>query len=451
MKKTIILALLLALIHPSRAQETPTFTLEDAVNYAIEHNLEVKNARYNIEDADQQIIERRAVGIPSLNGAVNFQHYFDVPTSVLPEQFEEIIRLGNGGVLPEGYSPRAQFAFKNNFNLGLDLNAMIFDGSYFTGLKAAKAFRDYVAQQLLSTEREVKNKVIEAYLPSLIINESLTILDKNVENLEDLYKATKATYQAGFIEQLDVDRLALSLANLKVEKENLIRSRELAINYLKFTMAYPVDDELLLSDDLEQLLEEAKDDELAGNINFYNRPEYRVAELGLQLNQLNIDLNKSAYLPSVVGFASYQYGYQGNSLFGEDGFWVPTSLAGIKLNVPIFDGFGRKAKVERAKIALTIAQNQVSDLKRGITLEVENARVEYLTTLQRVESQKNNLGLAEKIYNTTQIKYTEGVGSSIELTQAEQSLYQSQENYIQARYQLLLAKRKLDRALGNIN
>lgn len=451
MKKTIILALLLAWMNQSWAQDNPTFTLEDAVNYAIEHNLEMKNAQYNIEDAEQQIIEQKAAGLPSLNGAVNFQHYFQVPNVVLPKQFEDIIRIGNGGVLPEGFSNQAQFALRNNFNLGLDLNTMIFDGSYFTALKAAKAFKDYVAQQLLSTERDVKNKVIEAYLPSLIINESLIILDKNIKNVEDLHKATYATYKAGFVEQLDVDRLELSLANLKVEKENLIRSRELAINYLKFTMAYPTDEELILSDDLEQLLEEAKDEELVGNINFYNRPEYRVAELGIRLNELNIDINKSAYLPSVNGFASYQYGYQGNSLFGDDGFWVPTSLAGIKLNVPIFDGFGRKAKVERANVALTIARNQVNDLKRGITLEVENARVEYLTMKQRVESQKKNLALAEKIYNTTQIKYTEGVGSSIELTQSEQSLYQSQENYIQARYQLLLAKRKLDRALGNIN
>ena len=451
MKKTIILALLLVWMNQSWAQNIPTFSLEDAVKYAVEHNLEIQNAQHNIEDAEQQIIERRAFGFPTLDGAVNFQHYFEVPTSVIPSQFEEIIRIGNGGELPEDFTPQARFLFKNNFNFGLDLNTMIFDGSYFTGLKAAKAFKDYVAQQLLSTERDVKNKVIEAYLPSLIINESLTILDKNIKNLENLHKATQATYKAGFVEQLDVDRLELSLANLKVEKENLMRSRELAINYLKFTMAYPNEDELNLSDDLEKLLQEANDEELAGNINFYNRPEYRVAELGIRLNELNIDLNKSAYLPSINGFASYQYGYQGNTLFRGDGFWVPTSLAGIKLNVPIFDGFGRKAKVERANVALTIARNQVNELKRGIELEVDNARVEYLTNKQRVDSQKNNLALAEKIHNTTQIKYTEGVGSSIELTQSEQSLYRAQENYIQARYQLLLAKRKLDRALGNIN
>lgn len=457
MMKTYILQLFfftvatLFCLSPLLAQEIPTFTLEEAIQYANEHHLEIANAQLNIKDADEQIIERRAIGIPTLKGAVNLQHYFKVPTSVLPAQFEDIIRAGNGGVLPEDYSPRAQFAFKNNFNLGLDLDAMIFDGSYFVGLKAARAFKDYVAQQLLSVERNVTNQVIEAYLPSLIINESLVILDKNIANLEALYKATEETYKAGFVEQLDVDRLELSLANLRVEKDNLMRSRELAVNYLKFTMGYPVEKEMALADNLAALLQDATDEELSGNINFYNRPEYRVAEVNIRLNELNIDLYRSTYLPSANGFASYQYGYQGNTLFGNDGFWVPTALAGVKVNIPIFTGFDRQAKVERARLGLLIAQNQIEDLKRGVVIEVENARVEYRTAKERLGSQMKNLRLAEKIYNTTKIKYTEGIGSSIELTQAEQSLYQSQQNYTQSLYELLLVKRKLDKALGNIN
>ncbi|MEM9821986.1 MAG: TolC family protein, partial [Bacteroidota bacterium] len=221
------------------------------------------------------------------------------------------------------------------------------------------------------------------------------------------------------------------------------------INFLKFSMGFPMNEVLGVADQLEGLLEEAKEEVLAGAIDFYNRPEYKVAEYGIRLNELNIELYKSGYWPSVRALGSYQYGYQGNQLFrGDDGFWVPTALVGLRVNVPIFDGFEKRAKVERAKIGLSIARNQKKELERVITLEVSNARTEYVNAREQVQSQERNLKLAEKIYNTTQVKYREGVGSSLELTQAEQVLYQTQQNRTQALYQLLLAKKRLDIALG---
>ncbi|MEM8907304.1 MAG: TolC family protein, partial [Bacteroidota bacterium] len=342
------------------------------------------------------------------------------------------------------------FAFRNNFNLGLTLNTLVFDGSYFAGLRAARVFKDYVSQQLLSTEQTVKNQVIEAYLPALLVDESLVILKKDISNLEKILMETRETYKAGFVEQLDVDRLDLSLANLMVEKSNLERQKQLAINSLKYTMGFPMNQELEVVDDLATLLEEATNEQLAGNINFYNRPEYKVAEYGIRLSELNIDLYKAGYLPVVNAFASYQYGYQGNQLFrGEDGFWVPTALAGLRVNIPIFDGFEKRAKIDRAKIGLANARRDKTELERVITLEVTNARTQYNEAQEQLSSQEKNLALAEKIYNTTKVKYREGVGSSLELTQAEQALYQTQQNKVQAMYQLLLAKKRLEIALGN--
>jgi len=425
-----------------------SFSLSEAIKYAYDHNLNVKIAKENISDADAQIIERRSRGIPTVNGTINFQHYLKVPVSVLPNQFEDIIRAGNGGVLPPDYTNQASFVLRNSFNAGLDLNALIFDGSYFTALKAAKAFKEYVGQELIAQERSIRDQVVEAYLPPLIVDENLKILAKNITNVEGMLTETKATYEAGFIEQLDVDRLELSLANLRTEVDNLTRQKELALNYLKFTMGYPVNEKLSVSDNLDDLLNLATDEDLTSPVNYLNRPEYRVAQTGMKLHEYNIKVNKDGYLPSVSGFVNYQYGYQGNSLFGKDGFWVPTSVAGLRVNVPIFDGFDKKAKIERAKVAMEIDRKRISLLEQSIQLEVTNARTEYLTALERSQSQEKNVALAQKIYDTTQIKYRSGVGSSIEVTQAEQALYETQQNFIQARYQLLVSKQKLDTVLG---
>jgi len=425
-----------------------TFTLSEAIKYAYEHNYNIKIAKENISDADAQIIERRATGIPTLNGFVDFQHFLKLPVSVLPEAFEVFAIDPATGMLPPDYSNQVAFVLRNSFNVGLDLNALIFDGSYFTALKAAKAFKEYVGQELVAQERTVRDQVVAAYLPPLIVDENLKILAKNITNIEGMLVETKATYEAGFVEQLDVDRLELSLANLKTEVDNLTRQKELALNYLKFTMGYPINEPLSIADNLDDLLQLATDEDLTVPVNYMNRPEYKVAQTGIKLHEYNIKVNKDGYLPSVSGFVNYQYGYQGNSIFGSDGFWVPTSVAGLRVNVPIFDGWNKKAKIERAKIAMEIDLKRITLLEQSIQLEVANARGEYLTALERTRSQEKNVALAQRIYDTTQIKYRSGVGSSIEVTQAEQALYQSQQNYIQARYDLLVSKQKLDTVLG---
>ena len=450
MRNLLLSLLFIGLYQFASAQPVVEMTLQEAINFALKHDRSIENARLNIEDANAQINERKAIGIPTLNGEADYQYFFEVPTSVLPSQFEEIIKAGNNGQLPEGYTPEAQFGFKNNVNFGLNFNTLLFDGTYFTGLKAARFFKDYVAQQLIATERDVQNKVVEAYIPSLIITENLIVIDKNISTLERLLFGTKETYKAGFAEQLDVDRLELSLANLNVEKENLLRQKELVLNVLKFTINFPLEKELLVKDNLEDLLVEATPKEMTQSVDYYNRPEYKVAVLGEELNRLNIKVYQAGYLPALSGFANYQYGYQGNKLFGdEDGFWVPTSVAGIRLNVPIFDGFDKRSKIQRAQVGLAIAKNQKLELERSINLEVTNARTEYLMAKEKVENQAKTLQLAEKIYKTTQIKFKEGVGTSLELTMAEGDLYQAQQHHIQARYELLVAKTKLDKALGN--
>ena len=436
------------LIGTVTSQEVSSMSLREALAYALDNDRGIKNAQLNVEDADQQILERRASGLPQLNGGVDYQYYFKVPVSVLPEQIEEVIRIGNGGTLPEGFSRQAAFAFRNNFNFNLSMNTMIFEGSYFIGLRAARLYREYASQEFVTSKKELQTRVVEAYLPCLIIVENLKTLDKNISNLEKMLLETRETYKAGFIEQLDVDRLELSLANLKIEQENLKRQQDVTLNVLKFTIGYPIDDPLDITDKMDDLLEDATQEELTGAINYYSRPEYKVAELGVSLNQMNVDYARSFYLPSLSGFANYQYGYQGDRLFNENGFWAPLALAGVKLNIPIFDGFEKKAKVQRNRIALAIAQNQRQDLERAITLEVQNARTLYYNAKERVESQQKNMNLAQRIYETTQVKYKEGVGSSLEITQAEQALYQTQQNHIQALYELLITKSRLYQALG---
>lgn len=442
-KTTLVLLFLCWAWMGVQAQETVRLSLDEAVNYAWQNSNEMKNAQINIIDAEERIIENRAIGIPKLNGTVDYNRYLKVPVQVLPEPFVDLISALNPG---QEVNREASFLLKNNFSAGANLDFLLFDGTYLTALKASRIYREYVSQDYVVKKREVRNQVIDAYLPVLLLQENLGILDSNMTNLSTLLKETKALYEEGFAEQLDVDRLELSLANLQVEKDNLERQTEAALNALKFVLNADKSLVFNIEEDLEGIATEVESSLLSETINLSARPEVKYVEKGIELADLNIEQYQMGYYPSLRGFLSYTQTRQWNTK--EDAFWAPTVLAGVSLSIPIFDGWDKKAKIERARLSKEINLNQQETLIRSIELEVTNARSAYTTARESLESQKRNLALAQRIYNTTQIKYREGVGSSLEVNQAEQSLYSAQGNYIQALYNLAVAKFDLLTALG---
>ncbi len=429
---------------PSLAQAPVEMTMQQAIDYAYDQSIAIRNARLDLLDAQQQIVEQRSTGLPSLYGDVSFQRYLKVPVQPLPEPFVLLLESLNPG---EDVPSSAAFFLKNNFTAGLSLDAMIFDATYFSGLKAARAYREYVAQDLEVSKRDIRNRTIDAYLPVVLAVESIQITERNIEVLATLLEETRALYEAGFSEQLDVDRQQLALSNQQIQLDNLQRELDLSIARLKNVIGFPAEQELVPSGDLQQMVDIANEADLSREVILQARPEYLLAEKGIELNELNVQVNKSQYFPKLTGMGSYQQAYQGNDF--KNGFWAPTALVGLSLNVPIFDGLYKQSQVERARIDLEQAQNQRIDLARNIRLEVESARTSYLNAREVVENQQGNMELAERIYDTSQEKYREGVGSSVELTQAEQGLFQAQSNYIQALYNLLTAKVALETALGN--
>lgn len=442
MRKILALLLLITFISNAGAQEIKSFSLEDAIKYALENSLEVRNADIGVADADQRIYENRALGLPTVSANFGFIHNFKLADFIVQKglfqgmpvdgEFEKIPPLG---------------ALDNRTTATLDAQSLIFDWSYLTALKAARAYRTFSTEEKMQTIQAVKNQVRSAYLPPLILEESKKTLAKNISNLEKLLFETKELYKAGFVEQLDIDRLELSLANLNTELDNLDRQKEITYNVLKMAMNYPYDQPIEIADNIDLLLSEASTDDLEGNISYSNRSEYRVATMGQTLNEINIDYIKATYYPNLVGFAQYQQVGQSLDFFNNN-IWTSQGYVGLTLNVPIYSGGGKKAQLQRAKLDLEKTKNQVRSLERLIWMEIGNARIGYKNALQRVADQERNLKLAQKIYDTTQIKYREGVGSSLEITTAEQSLFQSQQNVIQARYELLQAKVTLDQALG---
>ncbi|MFM2268104.1 MAG: hypothetical protein RL757_1545 [Bacteroidota bacterium] len=459
-QKTILLTFILGggLFANFAVAQDNKMTLEQAIEYAQTHVNSIKAAEESIKDADLQIKQSKAAGLPQVNAELGYQFYFARPQALFPDFFTPAVSgiLAGYGVkdgrgnpivqLPAGAPSKVSFVQRNQLTAGVTASQLVFSGSYLVALKAAKLYRNFVDVQLESKKSDVRYQVTDVYLPVLLVNESVKTLDNNITNLEKLFSDTKAILKAGFAEQLDADRLELAIATLKTERENLLRQKDIILNGLKMVMGYPLEQPLDVADDVNKLMLNGIN--VSENLRYDQIKSYQVVNSGIELQKLNIELNQKSALPTVAAFVSWQESIVSNNYFTESTSRLPTGLVGIKATYNIWDNHERLYKIDRARLAVRQLELQRGDLERALTMQVLNARIAITTAQKRLASQQKNLELAERIYKTTQIKYKEGVGSSFEMVSAEQQVYQSQQNVRQSQFDLLQAQRNLMKALG---
>lgn len=440
--KYLILIFCLFSVISAKAQLTDSlanFSLKEAIDYAQNHQSSILNAGIDEEIAKNTVKQTIGIGLPQLNGNVNFQDFLKVPTNLLPGEF-----FGQPGT-----QVPVQFGVQYQSSFGLELNQLLFDGSYLVGLQASKTYKDLSIKNLKRSRIETAVAVTKAYYSVLVSNEQLSLLDANMDRLKKSLNDTKALFKNGFVEKIDVDRLTVLNNNLETERGNVIRLLDLNVNLLKFQMGMNIQFKLLLKDSIGSLqIEEplAVKDTSA----YQNRIEYSLLETQKKLNELDLKRYKSLFLPSLSAFGSTSRSLQSNEFLSLLDRSFPTTVIGFRLSVPLISGGIKTYQVRNAKLEVLKTENNLVNLRNGINLEVEQAQTVYRNGLKSLENQKRNMELAQEVLRVTKIKYEQGVGSSIEVTTAETSLKESQNNYINALYDLLINKVNVDKALGKI-
>lgn len=442
MKITINVIFFFLLIGSINAQKS--FSLEEAVQYGIRESMEMKMNALELKKADIEIKEFRSLGLPNINGKIDLQHFIDIPINLVPaEAF---------GGQPGTYS-KLKFGTNNRLSAGVTLNQLILDGSFFTGLRVQKLYREFVSKNVNQTKFDSRGNITKAYMNVLLVDENLKIIDKNLKNLEKTIEETKSLLENGLVESLDVQRLEFSVDNLAAQRANVVRLKKLNENLLKFQMSYPIEKEILLTQTLDDIVDKiiAEDVQLADKVDYSKRPEYEAIEIGQRLNDLKLKANKNARYPSLYGFASHEQLLQRDDLLDEDapGF-TRTSVVGASLNIPIFQGLKKNLVIQKTKIEILETNNQKSEFERAMNLQIRTAYDLFVNARNNVFIAKRQQALANDIYDVTRVKYEEGVGSSIERTQAERDLYTSQNNYMQALFNMVMAKIDLDIAKGEL-
>lgn len=425
-----------------RAQQSDTvaaFSLKQALDYAQNHQVSILNARIDEDIAKNTVKQTIGIGLPQLSGNANFQDFIVLPTSLLPGDFFGM----------PGTQVPVQFGVKYQSLVGLDLNQLLFDGSYLVGLQASKTFRELSSKNLTRTRIETAVAVTKAYYSVLVSNEQLNLIDANLDRLRKSLSDTEALFKNGFVEKIDLDRLTVFKNNLETERENVIRLLALNVNLLKFQMGMTVNSRLTLTDSINNL--QADQAVVARDSSAYrNRIEYSLLETQKKLNEFDLKRYKSQFLPSLSAFGNTSQSFQSNNfseLFSSN---FPSTIIGLRLSVPIISGGIKLSQVRNAKLVILKTQNDLVNLQNGINLEVEQAQTTYSNSLKSLDNQKRNMDLAQEVLRVSKIKYEQGVGSSIEVTSAETSLKEAQNNYINALYDLMINRVNVEKASGRI-
>ena len=459
MKYRILFLLITTGLFQLSAQDQ--FSLEQAVGYGLTHHNNMKMNDLYYLSTEQTIREFKSTGMPKVKGGIDYSYYLAVPA----QPVEDFISPSVYGVLfQENVIPERELAAPETFefsfiqpnvltaNIGASIQ--LFDGTFIYGLKAAKLYKGLIKKERIQSEQTITTNVTKAYMSILVAEKNKEVISQNIKVLEKSLSDIKAVYQNGFAESLDVDRMQLSFETLQTQIGNLDQMIQLSYNLLKFQMNYPIDQNIVVTDNLESMVEQIIVDEITldGPIDMSRRAEFSVIEVGQQLNELDYKRTKAGYLPTANAFINFQESLQRSNLFDNDeAGWLPTAVAGVSIKAPIYDGGMKKAQMENIKLKMNKTDLQKQDLERLITLQVRNSQRSIINARNTVNNSKKNLDLSQRIYDKTKIKFKEGIGSSIEVTQAEADLYQAQGNYINALYDLLIAKTDYNLALAKSN
>lgn len=439
----IALLLLLQLSNSNQlsAQTSNAFNLEEAVDYALDHSNSLKNARLDVLVAESQVKETMAQGLPQVNGSAGYTNNIVIQKALLPASFI------TGDPNSEG-SVALEFGVAHQGNFAISLQQLIFDGKYFLGLKAAKEFVALSEKQTKLTEVEIVENVSKAYLNVLVTEERVKMLEVTLSRLDTLLYESKELYTNGFIEKNDLDRTRVAYNNTKTEVQKVKQLLNLSKEVLKFQMGMEMQEELLLKQTIKDFEIDA-DKVLSQEGDYTNRPEYEVLDQATKLGLLNVKQYKVGYYPSIYGSATYGQNAGGNELQAFDRWWGFANI-GISINVPIFDGFYKAAKIQQAELEVQKSKNQMADLKRSVELEKRQAAISLKSNIETLAAEKRNMELAADVYRIAKIKYDEGVGSLLEVTTANGDYDQAETNYYVALYEALVAKINYEKAIGQL-
>ena len=437
-----VLMVLLA-VPPVHAQVVPQeLTLKDAINYALKNKAEARKARLSVENSEYQIQEVRSRALPNISANGNLTYNPILQLNALPGEF---FGGAPGSVI---LAPLGQDWIATG---GVNLTQNLFDQSVFTGLKAARTTREFYQINAQLTEEEVIERVANNYYQVYVQRQQLAVLDSTYANTAKVRDIIKGQYDNGLARKIDLDRMNVNLGNIDSQRRQMINAVQLQENALKFYMGMPINTPIVLPETEFEVTPLS----LNETPNVTNRTEYQLLKKQEQLLEYNRKAIIAEYYPTLSLSAGYNYIGQGPEmpLFAKSSqgvYWSDFSSIALNLKVPIFNGFGTRARVRQAAIDLKETEEDLKDTQLALNLAYENARAQIENSLITINTQRENVRLAQEVLDNTQNNYQNGLATLTDLLDAENSYIEAQNNYTTALLDYKLAEVQLIKAKGEL-
>jgi len=443
-RKIFITALILSHLYiASNAQEAGkelSLSLKEAQEYAIQNNKMMKSSRYDVDASRMAIWETIANALPQISASGQLTDNLKLMTTLLPGEIF--------GGAPGTYIP-VTFGTKYNSSASIQANLLLFNAPLYIGIQTTKLANQLSEKSLVKTELDTRENVANTYFLILVSERSLEILNKNISNLEETLKSTKAMLSAGMAEQTDVDQMASNLNMVMNSRSSLERTIEVNYNLMRFQLGVAPETTIRLSQDLESLTGEINVEALLSQeFDYRQNVDYTLLDAQQKMSELAMKSAKASVLPTIAGF--YNYGTNGMANKVSELRWFPNSMMGLSLSVPIFASGQRYSQIKKAQINMNKAINTKEMVTEQLLLQEKQLRYNLVSANQQYISQRDNVDVSRRVYTSTENKFRQGMASSLDLTQANSLYLQAENNYITALMNLMQTKLALDKLLNNM-
>ena len=444
MKRILVAIVSLVFILPGAgAQDVTPLSLKDCMDYAMKHNYSVKNAQIDVLIQQAQNNQTLSASMPHVNGKADFNDFY------LPQQsFIE----GNTfqPTIPKGIIVPIAFTLPYSSSVGITASQLIFDGSVFVAVKARNSVMELAKLNGKVTEETVCYNVYKAYNSLVIAYRQYDIIKKSLVYARSMQHDAEVLKASGFAEKIDVDRGNVQINNLATDSMRIANLLDVSEQVLKFQIGMELNKRIVLTDTVVS-------DRKETTMSLVNEPEhyenvltYQQLKMALKLNEYNLNRYEMSALPTLSAFWAYGSNYGALHAGDLKSFdkWLPNSTIGLSLTVPIFNGFLRKNQVTEAKLNIEKTKNNIEAVKQGIDFQVSTSRTSLKNAILQTQSQHRNLDLSNDVLELAQKKYKAGVGSSMEVTQAQTEMLRAQNNYFSALLDIINAEADLKKSLG---
>lgn len=401
-----------------------TITLKEAIEFALQNKADALKAKLDITNAEAKIMEAKAGALPTINGTANLNY-----NPILQQTALDV------GAFSGGPSNIQMIAMGQKWiaGAGVQLQQALFNQQVFIGLKAAKSTKEFYQLNADLTDEQIIERVSNAYFQVFTVQQNQETLESSYTSTEKVRNVIKSLFDNGLAKKIDLDRTNVNLTNIETNIKQTKNGVIQAENALKFYMGMPIENKIqLVKEDMEitpHLLE--------NTLSSDNRTEIKVLLKNKELLEYNKKATEAAYYPTVNLTANYNWQGLGAKFPLTNGkshgvYWSDYSAIGLGINIPIFNGFSTKAKVQQAQIDIDKLDADIKDTKLSLDLAYQNAKSQIENSLSTLDSQKANVKLAEDVLADTKSNYQYGLATLTDLLDAENSLVQAKNNYTTA-------------------